>query len=324
MEYIVDFMIDGHKYNFKASFAGSHKQIIGSLALSQIAENSSLVANGGKHIIETNDKRNTVYPRAVWANLNGEQKKLCHLKKSWISDRYWVSEKFDGCFLLPISEYGNWKPLTCLLWIEFETFSGGERNALKQLTELYVQQNQCDVQFSFKDDQRIGGHLHILTARSPVFAAMFQHEMEETKTGQVSIQDITQDIFKQLLHYIYSGRLLSPLTEASAQPLFEAADKYDIVDLKEECVSFLLTCIRVDNVINLMSWADLHFVDELKQLALKFVVLNAKEICILKDFEELTKNYPYLCVLVTRQITDRMSMSLNDEEELICSGLKCL
>jgi hypothetical protein len=216
------------------------------------------------------------------------------------------------------------KPLTCLLWLEFETIAGGEKNALKQLTELYVQQNNCDVQFNLQDDQHIGGHSHILVARSPVFAAMFQHEMKETKTGQVSIQDIQPDIFKQLLQYIYSGRLSLPLTETTAQRLFEAADKYDIGDLKEECVSFLLTCVRMDTVINLMAWAHLHFVDELKQLALEFTVLNAKEVCILKDWEMLTKNYPHLCVMVTRHITDRMSISWNDEEELICSGINCL
>ena len=74
---------------------------------------------------------------------------------------------------------------------------------------------------------------------------MFQQEMTEKKTGQVNIiQNIQPD--KQLLHYIYSGRLFVPLTETTAQPLFVAVDKYNIFsDLKEECVDFLLTCILV-------------------------------------------------------------------------------
>ena len=73
---------------------------------------------------------------------------------------------------------------------------------------------------------------------------MFQQEMTQKKTGQVNIQDIQPD--KQLLHYIYSGRLFVPLTETTAQPLFVAVDKYNIFsDLKEKCVDFLLTCILV-------------------------------------------------------------------------------
>jgi hypothetical protein len=200
------------------------------------------------------------------------------------------------------------KPLTCLLWLEFETIAGGEKNALKQLTELYVQQNQCDVQFNLQDDQHIGGHSHILVARSPVFAAMFQHEMKETKTGQVSIQDIQPDIFKQLLHYICSGRLSLLLTETTAQRLFEAADKYDIGDLKKECVDFLLLCIRVDNVINLMAWANIHSVEELKEETLEFTSYRGKEISLLKNWRSLMKNYPEVFCEATRRIIDRMSL----------------
>ncbi len=203
----------------------------------------------------------------------------------------------------------EWKPLTCLLWLEFETSAKKKNNALKQITELYVQQIHCDVQFNFEDDQHIGGHSHILMARSPVFAAMFQHEMKETKTGQVSIQDIQLDIFKQLLHYIYSVQLSLPLTETTAQRLFEAADKYDIGDLKDECVDFLLDCIRLDNVINLMAWAYIHSVDELKEVALTFTSLHGKEISQLKDWENLMKNYPEVCLEATRRIIDQLSPS---------------
>ncbi len=98
----------------------------------------------------------------------------------------------------------------------------------------------------------MGAHSTILAARSPVFAAMFQHHMEETVTGQVYIEDIQSDIFDQLLHYIYSERTLKPMTEASAQAMYVAADKFDIDDLKKDCVRFLLSCVRVDNVVNLM------------------------------------------------------------------------
>ncbi|EFX77450.1 hypothetical protein DAPPUDRAFT_26434, partial [Daphnia pulex] len=150
--------------------------------------------------------------------------------------------------------------------------------------------------------QHIGGHSHILVARSPVFAAMFQHEMKETKTGQVSIQDIQLDIFKQLLHFIYSGRLSLPLTETSAKRLFEAADKYDIGDLKEECIAFLLTCISVNNVINLMAWAHIHSVDQLTEETLKFASFHGKEISKQRDWENLTKNYPEVCLEATRRI----------------------
>ncbi len=143
-----------------------------------------------------------------------------------------------------------------------------------------------------------------LEVMSTVFAAMFKHDMQESKTRQVKIQDIKPDIFKPLLHYIYSGRICEPLSETSAQPLYVAADKYDISDLMKECVRFLFSRIRVDNASNLMVWAHLHSVDTLTNAALNFTGQHGKEICSLKDWEELTKNYPELSVLAVRRILE--------------------
>lgn len=48
--------------------------------------------------------------------------------------------------------------------------------------------------------------------------------MVEAKTGQVFIKDILPNIFKEMLHYIYSGRTATGLTEITAQPLYVAAE----------------------------------------------------------------------------------------------------
>ena len=74
-------------------------------------------------------------------------------------------------------------------------------------------------------DQQIGGHVNALSIRSPVFAAMFENDMKESKTGRVIIQDICPKVFKQLLQFIYSGLVYEPLTENTAQSLYVAADK---------------------------------------------------------------------------------------------------
>ncbi|KZS09674.1 Uncharacterized protein APZ42_026064 [Daphnia magna] len=170
---------------------------------------------------------------------------------------------------------------------------------------LYVNQLNCDVTFHFdaaEKNESIGGHVAILSVRSSVFAAMFQSRMKETNTRKVCIKDIKPDIFKQLLHYIYSGRTSTELSEEIAQRLFVAADMYDIEDLKDECVQFLLTCIKLENAINLMAWAHVHAVDFLKEVALAYVARHGKEICKQDDWERLIKNYPDLCLLATRSM----------------------
>lgn len=235
-------------------------------------------------------------PHAVWSTVNGNAitlKKMCHLGEYWKSTKMYVN-------------IANLQPplLSCLLWVKFKIFGVGEINALNHLADLFARQTHSDVQFCFKKGETIGGHVSILAARSPVFAAMFQHDMQESNTREVAIEDIRPEIFKELLHYIYSGRCSNPLTEDTVQPLFVAADKYDIKDLKEDCVRYLLPSVNVKNAIELMIWADLQSIDNLKKAAIECVIRNGREICHQKEWETLTKNYPDLCLTATRRMVD--------------------
>ncbi|XP_045032741.1 BTB/POZ domain-containing protein 6-like [Daphnia magna] len=235
---------------------------------------------------------------AVWARV-GRCQKIILDQLPYI---VWKSETF------PVIPDWDATEIPCQFWIKFYQ-SVGEINAIHeevgQFTNLYVNQLNCDVTFSFheiNEDEPIGGHVIVLLARSSVFAAMFYDRMQETSTRKVCIKDIKPDIFKQLLHYIYSGRTSTKLSEENAQPLFVAADMYDIEDLKDECVQFLLTCIKLENAINLMAWAHVHAVDSLKEAALAFVASHGKEICKQDDWERLIKSYPDLCLLATRSM----------------------
>uniref|UniRef100_A0A0P5AS36 Btb/poz domain-containing protein n=1 Tax=Daphnia magna TaxID=35525 RepID=A0A0P5AS36_9CRUS len=234
---------------------------------------------------------------AVWASINASP--TFFLKP--ISPGQWKSAKMPfGSQRFELKQ----TKIPCVLWINFSRTTG-EMNAQMQFVSLYVNQLNCDVTFHFdaaERDESIGGHVAILSVRSSVFAAMFQSGMQETNTRKVCIKDIKPDIFKQLLHYIYSGRTSTELSEEIAQRLFVAADMYDIEDLKDECVQFLLTCIKLENAINLMAWAHVHAVDSLKEAALAFVASHGKEICKQDDWERLIKNYPDLCLLATRSM----------------------
>lgn len=261
------------------------------------------ISDGETRTSDGSSLDNQQRPCAVWASINGSDK----TPLTQLSSGTWKSDKFLMNFPRSTRKYRTAR-LDCRLWIAFETsFSLGEKNTLKDLTELFVKQIRCDVLFSFENDRQIGGHLSILGARSPVFAAMFKHDMKESETGRVNIQDIQPDIFKELLHYIYSGRTLAPLTEVTAQPLFVAADKYDIGDLKEECIGYMLTSIRINNIISLLIFAHLHSIERLKEATLEFVTKHGQEICLQDEWEEFTANYPALCVLVTRCIIEKMS-----------------
>ena len=63
----------------------------------------------------------------------------------------------------------------------------------------------------------------LFLARSPVFRAMFEHEMEESKFNRVEISDISPEVFKEMLNFLYTGK--SPNLSEMAAELLAAADK---------------------------------------------------------------------------------------------------
>jgi speckle-type POZ protein len=56
----------------------------------------------------------------------------------------------------------------------------------------------------------------------------------ESRTRQVTITDIDEEVFRQLLIHMYSGSAPKREEENIAQPLYIAADKYDIDTLKSD------------------------------------------------------------------------------------------
>jgi speckle-type POZ protein len=73
-------------------------------------------------------------------------------------------------------------------------------------------------------------HQNILSARSPVFSAMFGHEMLESRERRVEISDLSADVVADLLRYVYSG--VAPNLDHMAPELLAGADKYELNRLK--------------------------------------------------------------------------------------------
>jgi speckle-type POZ protein len=243
----------------------------------------------------------------VW----GEQKATKFFFKKPSAESAWISDAFS---VTPLKIQ-----LTFQIWIKFNTFGLGEMNVLvNQMTDMFLEQTNCDVQFHLPRDQKIGGHIFILSDRSDVFATMFKIDMQEAKTGIVVIKDIQPEIFKELMHFIYSGRTNESLTEETAQPLTIAAEKYDIKSLKN--VRYLLTQIRADNAIDLLILGHLHSAEKLKNAALDFVVENFKTIFETDEWQELTEKYPELCLLTTRRMIE--SWFTNEEASLLDQVVK--
>ena len=135
----------------------------------------------------------------------------------------------------------------------------------------------------------------LVSAGSPVLAAIFHHDCKESRNLVVEVEDISADVFQQ---YLYTGS--AKKMENFASDLLVAADKYQIEPLKKKCASFLTEELTVDNATGILVLVHLHDCPELLQSALDCVVENPMDSVALLDWKNLVKNYPELCVQVTQ------------------------
>ncbi|XP_055350643.1 uncharacterized protein LOC129597201 [Paramacrobiotus metropolitanus] len=122
----------------------------------------------------------------------------------------------------------------------------------------------------------IAVHRAIVAAQSPVFAAMFQNDMEEKNTGQCEINDISPDVLEAMIQFAYTR---SPL-EANDMltDLWMAAEKYDMVDLRAECETMMAASLTKDNVVQRLCFAENHDLKKLRTSALAFIGRHVEEI----------------------------------------------
>jgi speckle-type POZ protein len=146
--------------------------------------------------------------------------------------------------------------------------------------------------FVFKvENEKIPAHRVILAARSPVFAAMFQHDMQENKTNETDVTDVTPDAFKALLRFIYTGHCeVGMLTE----DLFMAAIKYDIQDLIQICAKEMVKKLTADNAVRLLIVSDLHQAEDLKEAAMNFITKNGPFVMRRHSWTAFSKTHPNL------------------------------
>lgn len=118
--------------------------------------------------------------------------------------------------------------------------------------------------------EKFAAHKAILSARSPVFERMLKHDMMEKRNGLVIIPDIRPNIMTLLLLYIYSGSV-EDLMHDDTCDLYEVADKYEIIILKERCASHLISNLNKENARRVFGLADMHFDNLLKFRATKYI-----------------------------------------------------
>ena len=125
-------------------------------------------------------------------------------------------------------------------------------------------------------DEQIHAHKNILAIKSAVFAAMFEHDMAEKDQNVVEIKDISSNVLKEMLRYIYAGKV-NDITDIASY-LLVAADKYLLNNLKDMCEETLCDNLSLSNALEYLNLAEIHNAPMLKTRAIRCIGSNLKTI----------------------------------------------
>lgn len=234
--------------------------------------NTGLIWHGKKRMFFTEGQRIAVVLPEDCTQRMEETDVLKGLVK--ISD----TSNFDTC--------GNCGIRPKLIKSNYPKVSSGANDSIQQLSGDLS--NLLDVDARLFPDAvskcaslEIPVHRCILSARSPVMAAIFRKEQAESNDGQLSITiDMEPEVVRKLLMYIYSGKV-DDLTCSVAGDLLDAADAFKLEVLKGICVDKLASVLSADNVLDILTLGD-RLDERLKELATNYI-------CECCDFLELVK-----------------------------------
>ena len=155
----------------------------------------------------------------------------------------------------------------------------------QQLGSLLETATLSDVTLAVGNEE-IKAHKAILSARSPVFRAMFKHDgFKEQQENFVQIMDHDPKVVKEMLKFIYTGE--APKLKEMVHDLFCIADQYQIERLKQLCEKQLWKDIDVKNVVDTLLLAMTHDLIRLKRSCTRFITAHIAEVMKTKEWKKL-------------------------------------
>ncbi|KAK2659404.1 hypothetical protein Ddye_005937 [Dipteronia dyeriana] len=140
----------------------------------------------------------------------------------------------------------------------------------------------------------VPAHKAVLMSRSPVFKAMLENEMEESRSGTVKISDVSYEAIRAFVNYLYTAEAC--LDEQMACDLLELAEKYQVKHLKAYCEKFLVSKLNWDNSVISYAFAHQHNAKLLLDTALSLITDNMDKLTKREEYMELVEKDPRLVV----------------------------
>lgn len=152
------------------------------------------------------------------------------------------------------------------------------------------------------EEETLHCHMFVLAARSPVFQAMFSNDHKEASTKTVEIENLSVDVVKDMLFYIYTGN--TPNLTEGASELLAAAEQYQLDLLKGLCEEKLCSTTSIENAVEHLILGDIYRAQTLKKMAMSFVVKNMVSVVRTPGWKQKLICHPQLMAEVMECIAE--------------------
>ncbi|KAJ6681593.1 SPECKLE-TYPE POZ PROTEIN [Salix koriyanagi] len=123
---------------------------------------------------------------------------------------------------------------------------------------------------------------------------MLGNEMEESRSGIIRISDVSYDVLRAFVNYLYTAEAC--LDEQMAYDLLILAEKYEVKHLKAYCEKFLVSKLNWDNSFVSYAFAHQHNAKHLLESALSLITDNMDKLTKREEYMELVEKDPRLVV----------------------------
>lgn len=152
--------------------------------------------------------------------------------------------------------------------------------------------NDMFTDITFKvNGQEFKAHKAILSARSAIFKAMLSGKYTEGKSP-IELRDINPQTFKQLLNYLYTGKL--PDLYDKPDDLYITADKYCLNRLRSYCENTMILSISEENAVRYLLLADTYSAIDLKIACMCYINTHAPKFMDSIEFTAAMDTKPML------------------------------
>jgi hypothetical protein len=130
-------------------------------------------------------------------------------------------------------------------------------------------------------------HRVIVASCSSIFADLCESQ-DDSAITPIQINDVTPDVFRLMLSYIYGGKVSENDMKLHAREIIDAADKYGVVNLKLEAeASFVVgATFTIENVLELLLYAESKNLALLKEATMDYILENKSEVFKILSFAD--------------------------------------